>query len=466
MDHGIACLRCGARFVDAHVQQKLSTNDSRLAISLEWLTWGRSGASPAIHRSTDPEIAPIKGRWGAFRQSGQGPIARASPLRRVDPGVRMAIYFFSVRPLAAGKIGPALAYQTRQPLRLNGETFRPSKTGGLAAEGVIWPPGVSGDLIVGGRDALWAAVLDGERVRKRGPRQGDIRRRAVAGRTAIAALPHELSSLQRQTLVEDFGRAMADRYGCAIDFAIHAPDDAGDQRNHHAHIALTERIIRGDGTGPKIRAFGGRDRAEELRRIRQAWEDCCNHHLARAGVAERIDARSLAAQGIGRRPTRHRGPGQTAIARKRPVVSWAVAMEPHDRQAMRQDARAAILALARAVRLANVEASRLAAWKVLVANCRDAVRMGLAQGDALDLAKWAQRTEAAAACPKTSARSSGARLGRHVGQVLAEAAKPIRDARTGRIEAEEDPADELDPILTALTAAHGAVRRLHRQRAR
>jgi hypothetical protein len=376
----------------------------------------------------------------------------------------MAIYSFSVKPLAAGKVGPAIAYQTRQPLRLDGETFRPSKTGGLVAEGIVWPPVVSGDLIMGGRDALWAAVLDGERVRKRGPRQGDIRRRAVAGRTAIAALPHELSAVQRQTLVKDFAHTMADRYGCAIDYAIHAPDDAGDQRNHHAHIALTERIIRGDGTGPKIRAFGGRDRAEELRRIREMWEDCCNLHLARAGGVDRIDARSLAAQGIARRPTRHRGPGQTAIARKRPTLSWAVAMVPHDRRAMRQDARAAVLALAREVRLANGEASRLAAWKVLVANCRDAVRMGLAQGDALDLAKWAQRAEAAAACTKASARPSGARLGKRVGQVLAEAAKPISDARTGRIEAEEDPAGELAPILTALTAARGAVRRLHRQR--
>ncbi|OAN44075.1 hypothetical protein A6A04_09390, partial [Paramagnetospirillum marisnigri] len=319
----------------------------------------------------------------------------------------MAIYSFSVKPLAAGKVGPAVAYQTRRPLRLNGETFRPSKTGGLAAEGVVWPPGVSGDLIMGGRDALWAAVLDGERVRKRGPRQGDIRRRAVAGRTAIAALPHELSAAQRHSLVEDFGRAMADRYSCAVDYAIHAPDSAGDQRNYHVHLAWTERVILGDGTGSKIRAFGGRDRAEELRRIREMWEDCCNRHLARAGVVDRIDARSLAAQGIARRPTRHRGPGQTAIARKRPAISWAVAMVPHDRRAMRQDARAAVLALARAVRLANDEASRLAAWKALLANSRDAIKLGLAQGDALDLAKWAQRAEAAAACTKAPARPSG-----------------------------------------------------------
>lgn len=376
----------------------------------------------------------------------------------------MAIFSFSVKPLAAGKVGPAIAYQARQPLQMDGKTFRPSKTVGLMAEGIVWPPGVSGDLIMGGRAALWAAVLEGERVRKRGPRQGKFRRRAVAGRTAVAALPHELSAVQRQTLVKDFARAVADRYGCAVDYAIHAPDAAGDQRNHHAHIALTERIIRGDGTGPKIRAFGGSDRATELRRIREMWEDCCNLHLARAGVVDRIDARSLAAQGIARRPTRHRGPGQTAIARKRPAVSWAVAMVPHDRQAMRQDARAAVLALARAVRLAIDDATRQAAWKVLVANCRDAVRMGLAQGDALDLAKWAQQSEAVAASPKDSARSSGTRLGKRVGQVLAEATKPISADRAGRTEAEEDPADELAPILTALAAVHGAVRKGIRQR--
>ena len=228
----------------------------------------------------------------------------------------MAIFSFSVKPLAAAKVGPAIAYQSRQVIRLDGDTFRPSKTAGLVAEGLAWPRSVGGDMVIGGREALWSAVLDAERVRKRGPRCGELRRRAVAGRTAIAALPHELTDAQRLTLVRDFADALAERHRCAVDFAIHAPDLAGDQRNHHAHLAWTEREVRGDGMGVKVRAFGGKGRAEELRRIRQAWELCCNRALARAGLAQRIDARTLAAQSVARPAGRHVGAAGTAMARR------------------------------------------------------------------------------------------------------------------------------------------------------
>ena len=228
----------------------------------------------------------------------------------------MAIFSFSVKPLAAEKVGPAIAYQSREAVRLDGDTFRPSKTAGLAAEGIVWPRGVGGDMVIGGREALWSAVIDAERVRKRGPRSGELRRRAVAGRTAIAALPHELTDAQRFALVRDFADALAERHRCAVDFAIHAPDPAGDQRNHHAHLAWTEREVRGDGMGAKVRAFGGKDRAEELRRIRRAWEVCCNRALARAGLAQRIDARTLAAQSVPRSAGRHVGAAGTAMARR------------------------------------------------------------------------------------------------------------------------------------------------------
>ncbi len=290
----------------------------------------------------------------------------------------MAIFSFSVKPLAAEKVGPAVAYQSRQVIRLDGETFRPSKTAGLVADGIAWPRGVGGDIVIGGRDALWSAALDAERVRKRGPRCGELRRRAVAGRTAIAALPHELTDAQRLALVRDFADALADRHRCAVDFAIHAPDPSGDQRNHHAHLAWTERAVRGDGMGAKVRAFGGKGRAEELRRIRQAWERCCNRALARAGVAARVDARTLVAQGVARSPGQHVGAAGTAVAR-RGAGFHRTAIE-----------------LARQVRIARereAEAEALACWRRLIGHCRDGVRAGVAAGEALDLAKQFQAEE-------------------------------------------------------------------------
>jgi len=291
----------------------------------------------------------------------------------------MAIYSLSVKPLAAAKVGPAIAYQSREAVRLDGDTFRPSKTAGLVAEGMAWPRGVGGDMVMGGREALWSAVLDAERVRKRGPRCGELRQRAVAGRTAIAALPHELTDAQRLALVRDFAEAMTERYRCAVDFAIHAPDQAGDQRNHHAHLAWTEREVRGDGMGSKVRAFSGPGRAEELRRIRQQWEQCCNRALARAGVAARVDARTLAAQGVHRPAGHHVGAAATAVSRRN-----------------HGDFRRAATDLARQVREARAkgaEAEALLWWRRLLECCREAVRAGVASGDALDLAKRVQAAE-------------------------------------------------------------------------
>jgi hypothetical protein len=375
----------------------------------------------------------------------------------------MALYRISILPLMATNIGAAISYQTREPLTIRGERFRPSKADtDRQADGIVLPIGSSVDFI--DREQLWNCAAEAEMVTKRGPRQGELRRRAVGGWTANAALPHELTDRQREILVADFAQRLADRHGVAVDWCIHAPS-TDSPLNHHVHLAWTSRRIIGQIMGEKAREFSDRNRGRNLVALRRLWEAVQNEHLARAKIEVRVDCRTLQAQGIGRRASRHRGAGQTAIMRKRPAQSWAATMMPHELHDMRQDARATVLALARCVRLADNQASRLAAWKTLVDNCRDAVKMGLAKGDALDLAKWAQRTEASA-CPKTTSTAchAGKRLGQRVGRLLAEAAKPIgSDDNRKR---NDDPADELDPILTALVAAGGAVRHRLRQRDR
>lgn len=355
----------------------------------------------------------------------------------------MAIFSFSVRPLAARKVGPAIAYQSRQVVRLDGDTFRPSKATGLVAEGMAWPRGVGGDMVMGGREALWSAALDAERVRKRGPRCGELRRRAVAGRTAIAALPHELNAAQRLALVRAFADAMTDRYRCAVDFAIHAPDPAGDQRNHHAHLAWTERTVQGDGMGAKVRAFSGPGRAEELRRIRHTWEQCCNRALTRAGVVAHIDARTLAAQGVRRPPGRHVGAATTAISRRDDADFHRIATD-----------------LARQVREARArgeEAEALLCWRRLVECCRDAVRAGVASGDALDLAKQVQAAEASASDIGSQRQTMSAGIAQSRATKWA-ARTVVEGADFSAAEPTERP---LDPTLSDLLASVAAVRRQH-----
>jgi hypothetical protein len=147
-------------------------------------------------------------------------------------------------------------------------------------------------------------------------------------------LPHELTDQERLWLVSDFVREAFVRRGLVADVAIHAPDRNSDSRNHHAHILITERTIKGDGKpSEKIRAPEAvaefspdrqgdaapvdpvfetkKDRSlygkETLYRWREQWSNLSNRYLAKHGHAARIDHRTLAEQRIDREPTRHLG---------------------------------------------------------------------------------------------------------------------------------------------------------------
>lgn len=139
------------------------------------------------------------------------------------------------------------------------------------------------------------------------------------GRTArevLIALPAELDAGQRLALAREMTSDLAERYGVAAQLAVHAPDADGDQRNHHAHILLTTRVYGHDGLGKKAqlewsgtqcRKNGVAKPADELKMLRSRWADMQNAALSRAHVAERVDHRSLADQGIDRVPQIHVG---------------------------------------------------------------------------------------------------------------------------------------------------------------
>jgi ATP-dependent exoDNAse (exonuclease V) alpha subunit len=132
------------------------------------------------------------------------------------------------------------------------------------------------------RSKLWNAV---ERVERR--------RDAQLSREIQLALPHELPRGARQALVTGFVLRRLVSAGMVADVSIHAPDDDGDNRNHHAHVMLTLREIDGDGFGKKQRAWNDRALLEDWR---EAWAADCNQALAYAQRPERVDHRSLAAQ--------------------------------------------------------------------------------------------------------------------------------------------------------------------------
>lgn len=169
------------------------------------------------------------------------------------------------------------------------------------------------------RSALWNAVEYAEK-----------RSDARVAREFEIALPHELNAEQRLSLTRDFARDLANRYGAAVDFAIHQPQGEGDVRNVHAHLLMTTRTVGETGLGEKTlierenKWLLNNDQPTshmQLRDIRQAWEHHANRHLARVGLEVRIDHRSHLERGLEIEPTEHMGVHASQMDRRGLEVS-------------------------------------------------------------------------------------------------------------------------------------------------
>jgi hypothetical protein len=139
------------------------------------------------------------------------------------------------------------------------------------------------------------------------------------------ALPQELTRAQRLELTRTFSQELANRYGCAVDFALHEPHRQGDERNFHAHILTTTRQIEATGLGAKTSIeWSETDRArrglssgkEEIAEIRERWALLTNEKLQALGHEARVDHRSLEAQGIELEPTVYLGPAVHGMQRR------------------------------------------------------------------------------------------------------------------------------------------------------
>lgn len=180
------------------------------------------------------------------------------------------------------------------------------------------------------RATLWNAVEAAEK-----------RLDAQVAREVQLSLPHELDADQRRELVRDYvQREFVDK-GMIADVAIHAPDEDGDQRNHHAHVMLTTRRVDETGFGAKERAWNARPQLAEWR---EQWAETQNRHLAKAlgPNAPQVTHKSLEDQGIERAATIHLGPTASAIERKgersdRGEVNRQIAVENVERRDIRKE---------------------------------------------------------------------------------------------------------------------------------
>jgi ATP-dependent exoDNAse (exonuclease V) alpha subunit len=233
----------------------------------------------------------------------------------------MAIYHLSVKPVsrAGGRSATAAAaYRSAEKIhdQTTNQTFDYTRKRGVEHAEIVLPTEAARRDINWARDrqALWNAAEAAEN-----------RSNSRVAREYELALPHELNHSQRVELVRAFSVDIADRYGVAVDFAIHAPHRHGDERNHHAHVLTTTRTIEADGLGKKSEiewSDGNRRKAglgpakEEITLIRERWETLTNEYLKEHGIEARIDHRSLEAQGVEREPQSHLGPAVSGMERR------------------------------------------------------------------------------------------------------------------------------------------------------
>ena len=233
----------------------------------------------------------------------------------------MAIYHLSVKPVSRGGGRSATAASAYRAAELvhdhtTGQTFDYSRKRGVEHAEIVLPTEAARRDINWARDreALWNEA-----------ERAESRSNSRVAREYEIALPHELTRPQRLELVRGFATDIADRHGVVVDFAIHAPHREGDERNHHAHLLATTRVIEPGGLGEKATiewSDTNRRKAEleparkEIEAIRERWAVLANEKLLEHGHEIRIDHRSLEAQGIEREPTTHLGPAVSGMERR------------------------------------------------------------------------------------------------------------------------------------------------------
>jgi ATP-dependent exoDNAse (exonuclease V) alpha subunit len=201
----------------------------------------------------------------------------------------------------------AAAYRAGERLRdeRTGRLYNYSHRQDVTHTEIVWPSELAGRQLGWARDraALWNAA-----------ERAESRRNSRVAREYQVALPAELQEPARQELARRFAQEIAERHRVAVDLAIHAPPATGDARNHHAHLLVTTREVGESGLGakagldmsyPQRLQRGMHSGLEELKALRERWALLANEALRHAGLAVRIDHRSLAAQGIDREPVPH-----------------------------------------------------------------------------------------------------------------------------------------------------------------
>jgi len=148
-------------------------------------------------------------------------------------------------------------------------------------------------------DKAAAFMVDSENADRKNARVSD---------KLMLALPRELDATQRAQLVREFAEEVTQGRAPWL-AAFH--DHGKDAHNPHAHLVVRDRD---PATGKRVAGLSEKGSTDRLRAL---WEAHANTALERAGRPERIDRRTLEAQGVWRAPTVHEGPRAQQMDRRR-----------------------------------------------------------------------------------------------------------------------------------------------------
>ena len=226
----------------------------------------------------------------------------------------MAIYHLHVKSISRGQgksVVAKAAYNAREKLRdgRDGALKDYSRHGDMTVFSGIFAPKDAPEW-AHDRQQLWNEV-----------EQHETHKKAQLAVEITGALPHEFTDQQREWLVKDFIREEFTRKGLVVDLHVHCPprgpERDGDKPNHHFHALIPLREIGRDGFGERVLNSGSlKENTEYVKELREKWDHLLNRHLERHGFEERVDHRTLEAQGIDREPTTHRGPTVDAMERR------------------------------------------------------------------------------------------------------------------------------------------------------
>jgi Ti-type conjugative transfer relaxase TraA len=144
------------------------------------------------------------------------------------------------------------------------------------------------------RETLWNAVEAAEK-----------RKDAQLVREIEFSIPREMSQAQGVELARDFVQQEFVDLGMVADLNVHWDVGPDGLAKPHAHVMLSMREAGPDGFGKKVREWNS---TELLTNWREAWAEHVNTRLAELDIDERIDHRTLEAQGIDLEPQHKIGP--------------------------------------------------------------------------------------------------------------------------------------------------------------